>query len=329
MRLLVSRGEKVRSFSRSTYAELEALGVEQVQGDLADPQAVELACRDIETVYHVAAKPGIWGRFRDFYNANVLGTQNVIAACRSRGVKRLIHTSSPSVIFDGKDMAGVDESAPYPARHEAHYPSTKAMAERAVLKACSEGLSAIILRPHLIWGPGDNHMAPRLLARAHRLRRIGDGTNMVDTIYVDNAAKAHLRADQCLAQDAALSGRIYFLSQDDPIPLWEMVNAILKAGGKPPVTKSVPVAAAVAMGAVCELAYKMLRLKGEPPMTRFVAREMATSHWFNIQAAKNDLGYVPEISIVQGLKRLEAWLRRERSITQAASHKSSASHPSG
>lgn len=329
IRLLVSKGVKIRSFSRSSYAELEALGVDQLQGDLTDLQALEAACRGVETVFHVAAKPGYWGRFRDFYNTNVLGTQNVIAACRSQGVKRLIHTSSPSAVFDGKDMEGVDESTPYPAHYEAHYPRTKAMAELAVLKACREGLAAIILRPHLIWGPGDNHLAPRLLARAPRLRRIGDGGNLVDTIYVDNAARAHVLADRCLALNAGLSGRIYFLSQDEPIALWDMVNAILKAGGKPPVVKSIPTPVAVAVGAFCEAAYKLLPLKGEPPITRFVAREMATSHWFNIQAAKSDLGYVPEITMAQGLKRLETWLKKDRFITQAADRKSSASHPSG
>ena len=328
VRLLVSRGEKIRSFSRSAYAELEALGVQQVLGDLSDSGAVEKACQGVETVFHVAAKPGYWGRFKDFYKTNVLGTQNIIAACRSNGVKRLIHTSSPCVVFDGKNMAGVDESTPYPARYEAHYPRTKAMAELAVLKACREGLTAIILRPHLIWGPGDNHLAPRLLARAHRLRRIGNSNNLVDTIYVDNAAKAHVLADQCLARNRSLSGRIYFLSQDEPIPLWNMVNAILKAGGKPPITRSIPLTMAVTAGAVCEAAFKILRLKGEPPMTRFIARELTTSHWFNIQAAKTDLGYIPEISMAQGLKRLEAWLRKDLSITQAANHKSNASHPS-
>jgi nucleoside-diphosphate-sugar epimerase len=325
---LVSRGEKVRSFSRGAYAELEALGVEQIQGDLADLPAVESACRNVNTVYHVAAESGIWGRYQDFYNANVLGTQNILAACRSRHVRRLIYTSSPSVVFNGKDMAGVDESVPYPDHYEAFYPQTKAMAEQAVLKACQQGFSTIILRPHLIWGPGDNHLAPRLLARAGKLRRIGSGKNLVDTIYVDNAARAHLLADRCLAKSSVLSGRIYFISQDEPIPLWNMVDAVLKAGGQPPVVKSISPAAALSIGIACETVYKLFKLKGEPPMTRFVARELSTSHWFNIQAAKKDLGYHPEISISQGLKRLEAWLTKGPAINQAANRKNSASHPS-
>jgi nucleoside-diphosphate-sugar epimerase len=312
VRLLISNGEKVRNLSRSTYAELEALGVEQVQGDLADPEIVQRACSGVETVFHVAAKAGGWVQYKDYYKTNVVGTLNIIKACRAQGVSRLIYTSTPSVIFNGKDMAGVDESVPYPATYEAHYPKTKAMAEKAVLKAAGQGLQAVALRPHLIWGPGDNHLVPRLLVRAHRLRQIGDGKNLVDTIYVDNAAKAHLFADERLRKHPELSGRVYFLSQDDPVPLWRMVNAFLVAGGKPPITKTISPRAAIGIGAVCEAVYRLFNLKGEPPMTRFAARAMSTSQWFNIQAAKTDLGYFPETSISQGLDRVVKWLKTNR-----------------
>ena len=308
VRMLVARNQRARSFSRRRYDHLTKLGVEQIQGDLSDAQALVNACKGIEAVFHVAAKPGVWGKYDDFYRPNVLGTRNVINACLQCGVKRLIYTSSPSVVFDGNDMEGVDESFPYPPVFHAHYPKTKAMAEQMVMQAATDGLPAIALRPHLIWGPGDNHLIPRILARGHRLRQIGDGNRKVDTIYVDNAAHAHLLADSGLAHNPNLSGRIYFISQDAPIPLWEMINHILAAGGKPAVEKSISPALAYWMGGVCEGLYKIFGLKAEPPMTRFVAKELATAHWFNIEAAKNDLGYRPLISTEEGLKRLAAAL---------------------
>jgi nucleoside-diphosphate-sugar epimerase len=306
VRMLIARGETVRTYSRSTYPHLEQLNAEQIQGDLADARGLVEACRNVEAVFHVAGKPGVWGSYKSFHAPNVVGTRNVIEACRRNGVQRLIYTSSPSVVFDGKDMQGVDESVPYPDTYHAHYPRTKALAEQAVLEAAHKGLASVALRPHLIWGPGDNHLVPRILARAHRLRRVGRGTNRVDTIYIDNAAHAHLLAEAALKRNPALAGRAYFISQDSPIALWKMIDLILAAGGKPPVKKSIPSAAAFVAGAVCEGLFKLLRIKTEPPMTRFVARELATSHWFNIAAAKTDLGYEPLVSTREGLRRLAA-----------------------
>ncbi len=308
VRSLVSGGESVRTYSRSVYPHLTQLGVEQIQGDLTDQQRLSDACRGVEAVFHVAARPGVWGSYDSFYKPNVIGTRNVITACKQHRVQRLIYTSSPSVVFDGNDMQGVDETVPYPSTYHAHYPRTKAMAEQSVLAAARNGLPAIALRPHLIWGPGDNHLVPRILARAHRLRRVGAGYNRVDTIYIDNAAHAHLLAEAALKKNPELSGCVYFISQDEPIALWEMIDRILAAGGKPPLRKAISPRAAYVIGAVCEGLFSLLRLKGEPPMTRFVARELATSHWFNIDAAKKDLGYHPLVSTEEGLKRLATWL---------------------
>lgn len=308
VRMLLEKGDRVRSFSRRPYPELDRLGVSHICGNLAEARDVERACRGVEAVFHVAALPGVWGKYADYHETNVAGTLNVIAACNACGVKRLIYTSSPSVVFDGGDMEGVDESTPYPSHYEAHYPKTKAMAEQAVLKAAKDGLPAISLRPHLIWGPGDVNFVPRLLSRADKLRRVGDGTNKVDTIYIDNAARAHLLAEKRLSEHPDLSGRTYFISQDEPIELWRMIDHILEAGGRPPVTKTVSPATAWLFGAVGEVVYRLLGKNDEPPMTRFLARELATSHWFNIEAAKRDLGYRPEVGIEEGLRRLKAWL---------------------
>jgi nucleoside-diphosphate-sugar epimerase len=309
---LLAEGVRVRSFSRRFYPDLDIDGVEQYQGDIGDQDAVAAACRDIDTVYHVAAKTGVWGRYPDYYKTNVIGTANVVGACKAGGIPRLVYTSSPSVVFSGKDMEGVDESVPYPEHYRSPYPQTKALAERAVVRASAEGLKTIILRPHLIWGPGDKHLVPRIIERAKRLRRIGDGRNLVDTVYIDNAAEAHILAAEALKSRPELSGRIYFISQGEPIPLWDMVNAILKAGGHAPVHKSITLRTAKVIGAVLESVYRVLRLKAEPQMTRFVAEELASAHWFDISAARNDLGYRPTVSTAEGLQYLKDWLDKAR-----------------
>ncbi len=326
------RGEGVISFSRSCYPDLDALGVKQIQGDISDPIAVENAVRGANTVYHVAAKAGVWGDYKDYFRTNTEGTRNIIAACKSCAVSRLIYTSSPSVVFDGGDMEGVDETASYPACYHAAYPETKALAEQAVRLAggCKQsadgswlraektspdaggkGLKTIILRPHLIWGPGDNHLVPRILRRAKHLRRIGDGKNRVDVIYIDNAAKAHLLAEEALIRQPELSGNVYFISQGKPVLLWKMIDDILRAGGQSPVKRAISPQAADWIGAAMEWGYKAFALKGEPQMTRFVARELSTSHWFDIRAARRDLNYVPEVSTEEGLRRLAAYLKAQ------------------
>jgi 2-alkyl-3-oxoalkanoate reductase len=310
VRLLRERGDEVRSFSRGEHPELARLGVEQARGDVAVREDVLQAAAGCDIIFHVAAKAGVWGNAADYHRTNVLGTENVIAACRAHSIKRLVYTGSPSVVFAGGDVEGGDESLPYPEHYEAHYPRTKAMAERLVLAANGPDLATVSLRPHLIWGPGDNHLVPRIVARgkAGKLRRIGDRPCLVDTVYVDNAAQAHLLAADRLAPGAAPAGRAYFITNGEPIPLWEMVDRILACAGLPPVERRISPRAAYAAGLVCEGLWTIFRLPGEPPMTRFVARELATAHWFDISAARRDLGYIPEVSLAEGLDRLRQWL---------------------
>jgi nucleoside-diphosphate-sugar epimerase len=308
-RRLAARGDRVTSFSRGMHPELARHGVAHLRGDITDAAALVQACKGVDVVFHTAAKPPPWGAPADYRAINVTGTENVIAACRARGVKRLIHTSTPSVIFDGRDLEGVDESTPYPARWKSLYAATKAAAEQRVAAAAAAGLCNVVLRPHQIWGPGDPHFVPRILARARRLKRIGDGKNRVDTTYIDSAAAAHLLAADRLREDSALSGRIYFISQGEPIPAWEMIDAILAAAGRGPVRGRVSHHTARFLGWVCEGLYRSLRLRGEPPMTRFVADALARAHWFDISAARRDLGYAPGVSTAEGLRRLADWLQ--------------------
>ncbi len=313
---LLARGDRVGGLSRGNYPELTPLGVEMVRGDLADRGAVIAACKNIDCVFHVASRVGIWGPWWEYYSANVVGTQNVVDACRANGVGRLVFTSSPSVTFGGRDQCGVDESAPYPTKWLAHYPHTKALAEQAVLAAHGvDGLQTCRLRPHLVWGPGDHHLTARLVERARsgRLRRVGGGANLVDMIYVENAAEAHLQAADALGETAsAVGGKAYFLSQGEPMNLWQWIDEILALVNLPPVRKSTSLAAARRGGLACEAIWTIARLRSEPPMTRFLASQLATSHWFDISAARRDFGYRPRVSTAEGMRRLGEWLRGQR-----------------
>lgn len=311
VRQLVERGDTVRSLARGDYPALRALGVETLRGDVSDATAVSKAVEGCDVVFHVAAKAGVWGKLDAYRRANVEGTRLMIEACRRSGVCRFVYTSSPSVVFDGRDMEGADESAPYPSHFEAYYPQTKAEAEQLVLSANSPSFATVALRPHLIWGPGDNHLVPRIIARARagRLRRIGMANKRIDATYIDNAADAHLLAADRLTPGSEVSGKVYFVAQGEPIPLWDLVDRILAAAGLPGVTRSVSRPVAEVAARILEATYLALGLTSEPPLTRFVVRELATAHWFDLSAARRDLGYHPRVSTDEGLSRLSAWLR--------------------
>lgn len=310
---LLADGHDVRVFCRGNYPALRSLNVEVIQGDLRNAEQVAAACRDRAAVFHVAAVPGVWGSWHKYHGTNTVGTQHVIAGCRQHGVERLIYTSSPSVVFDGTDHVDADESLPYSDRWLCHYPHSKALAEQAVLAANDPGtFRTISLRPHLIWGPRDNHLIPRLIERARsgQLRRVGSGRNVVSVSYVENAAAAHLQAERTLRTSLAPAGRAYFINEPESVVLWDWVNDLLQRAGLPPLTKSISLPAAYGVGAILEFAYTLLRRSDEPRMTRFVAAQLAGSHSYSIQAARRDFGYDPKVSLQEGLRRLQPDLER-------------------
>jgi len=311
VRHLLDRGDRVRSFSRGDYPKLRASGIETLKGDLADKNAVMKAVEGCDTVFHVAAKPGIWGKYREYHATNVTGTENIINASRETGVSKLVYTSSPSVVYGGDSMEGVNESIPYPKSHPTHYLTTKARAEGMVLSTNNKTLATVALRPHLIWGPGDPNFLPRLMERrkSGRLAKLGKQPHLVDCIYIDNAADAHIAAADRLYPNSPISGKPYFISQGDPIDIGELMDGILGAAGLDPIDRVINEKLAYGAGWVLELIYGILRLKGEPPMTRFLAKQLSTDHWFDMSAAKSELGYTPAISIAEGLKRLAESLK--------------------
>jgi nucleoside-diphosphate-sugar epimerase len=348
---LLAEGRSVAVLGRTPAPDLEARGVRFIRASLDDAAAVAAACRNVETLFHVAAKVGVWGRHEDFFRINVLGTRALLAGARTHGVANFVHTSTPSVVYNGRALAGADESLPLTTACPSPYPLTKAIAEREVLAANSATLRTVALRPHLIWGVGDPHLVPRVLARARagRLRIVGDGKNMVDMVHVENAVDAHLLAEAALkkchvirdtspaaprqtadadchvlrdtgsgagarreAPVAVAAGRAYFITNGEPVVLWDWINQLLTALGEPPVTRHISLPAASAIGAVCEALWRALPLKGEPPMTRFIAAELAKDHWFDLTAARRDLGYAPRVSMAAGTAALVEALRARK-----------------
>jgi nucleoside-diphosphate-sugar epimerase len=311
-RLLRLADIKVTGFARGNYPELIQMGVNMVQGDITDFVRLKETMKSCDLVFHVAAKAGVWGSKDDYFQPNVQGAKNIIQACQELAITRLVYTSTPSVTFAGVDEAGIDETQPYADNFLNFYGESKALAEQLVLSAShglkEKPLKTVALRPHLIWGPNDPHLVPRVLerARAGKLKLVGKEDKLVDTIFVDNAAYAHILAAVALNKPKATCiGKAYFISNDQPITMATMLNNILHCVDLPPVTKRVPSAVAYAVGATLEWFYKALNIKNEPIMTRFVARQLSTSHYFDISAAKKDLGYTPLISIEEGMKQLK------------------------
>jgi 2-alkyl-3-oxoalkanoate reductase len=317
---LAARGDRVRGLCRNAHQQLDALGIGTVSADLRNREAVIDACRGMDVVFHVAGVEGIAGPWRHYFENNTLGTRHVVEGCLAHGVGRLVYTSSPSVVFDGRNQEGVDESVPYPRRWLCHYAHSKALAEQHVLAANGNGLLTCALRPHLMWGPRDRNLIPKVvsLARRGQLRRVGDGRNLIDTVYVENAATAHLQAADALRAGSPVAGRAYFISQGEPVNCWAWINEILALAGLPPVRKSLSLPAAWTVGAFWETVYSLLRLQGQPPMSRFLARQSAASHYFNIARAREDFGYRPTVSMAEGMRRLAAGIRESRSLHDVA-----------
>ncbi len=316
-KMLRAEGHAVLAIARSAYPELAAFGIESARVDISsDPRRWQSLLEGADGVFHTAAKVDMWGGYEEFFNVNVVGTRNIIAACKASGVENLVFTSSPSVIHDGSDLRGVDESYPYPRHFDAFYPQTKAQAEQEVLAANNgETLRTISLRPHLIWGPEDTNLIPTILerARAGRLTRIGRGENQVDVTFIDDCVHAHILAMKALEENnQRAQGRAYFITQGEPVKMWQWIDQVLEAHGLSPVSKSIPTKLAMVIAYTMETVSKVLAVCGlnKPPLlTRFLVSEMATDHYFSIEAAARDFGYAPCYTMKEAMERTFACSR--------------------
>jgi 2-alkyl-3-oxoalkanoate reductase len=303
-RLLKEKGHEVVSFSRHHYNHLDDIAVPTIKGDLRDYQSVENALAGSHAVFHVAALAGIWGKEESYFGINTLGTQNMVNACKKHGIKYFIYTSTPSVVFEYGDIENGDESLPYPSKFLTHYAKSKALAEQYVLAATDSHFFPLAIRPHLIFGPNDPHIIPRLVdkARSGKLKQIGEGNNLVDVIYVENAALAHVQAFEKLLSDQTLAGNAYFIGQERPVNLWQFINDILSHAKVDLVEDKVSFKLAYNLGFLFEIIFKLFGIiRPEPPLTRFVATQMAKSHYFSHQKAHDHFGHTPLISIEEGL----------------------------
>ncbi|MDB1090266.1 NAD-dependent epimerase/dehydratase family protein [Streptomyces sp. ACA25] len=305
-RQLVARAITTCSLSRRPSPALARLGVHQYRGDIADPTAVSRAVTGCDAVVHSAALAGVSGPLRPYRITNVDGTRNVIAQCRAHKVRTLIHTSTASVVFRPGGLEGVDEHLPYPDRHLAAYPWTKAQAEALVLAANSPALATVSLRPHIIWGPGDPHFVPALVraTRGGRLLMPGDGTNLIDTTHLRTAAHAHLLALDRLHRCPSIGGRVYFIAQDDPRPLREITSHFLRAARVRARWHTLPPRLSYATAAASEVALSLARAARTHALSRFLVAELLHPHWFCLEAARRDLTFEPPISFDAGVREL-------------------------
>ncbi|PIE55869.1 MAG: 3-beta hydroxysteroid dehydrogenase [Desulfobulbus propionicus] len=311
VRALLARGLRVAVFGRNRYPEIEALGAECIVGDLRDLEEVRQAVMGRDTVFHVAAKAGIWGASREYHDINVGGTVHVIRACQESGVAALVYTSTPSVVFAGKNIEGGEETLPYGRRPLCAYARTKIEAERLVLAASTAELRTTAIRPHLVWGPGDRHLIPRLLERGRngQLRIVGDGGNRVDISYIENVVHLHLLAAESLHGDGAAAGEAFFIGQERAVNLWDWINTLFRRLDIAPVRRRVPLVIAYLAGWTLEGVYALARWQEEPKMTRFLALQLARSHWFDHSKAKRLLAYQEQVGMEEGLDRLVSWLQ--------------------
>jgi len=303
---LLAKNYEVYNYSRNHYSHLEDLGIKTFCGDLNDREALELALENIDAIFHVAALAGVWGKAQDYMETNFEGTKSLVDLAISKKIKYFIYTSTPSVVFGKDDILGADESLDFPDNYLTAYAHSKSLAEKYVLENTSADFKALAIRPHLIWGPGDPHLFPRLLrkAREGKLKRVGEGENLVDIIYVENAADAHIMAFEKLLEISSLSGNAYFIGQERPVSLWDFINQVLVLDGQEEIESSISFNLAYKIGFIFEMVYKLLGItKPEPPMTRFIATQLAKSHYFSHAKAYNDFQFKPVVTIEEGLKK--------------------------
>ncbi|WIE67773.1 NAD-dependent epimerase/dehydratase family protein [Curtobacterium sp. MCLR17_054] len=297
-------GPEVRTFQRRPSG---VPGVQDVAGTMTDNAAIARAVDGVEAVVHLAAKVSLAGDPADFARVNIEGTRSLLAAARAAGVGRFVFVSSPSVAHTGSSLVGADAGPAEPSRARGDYARTKAAAELLALDADAPDFAVVAVRPHLVWGPGDTQLVGRIVerARAGRLPLLDSGAALIDTLYVDNAATAMVAALERVRDDC-VHGNAYVVTNGEPRPVADLLAGICTASGVRPPQWHVPAAVARAAGSVVEAVWRVRPGEDEPPMTRFLAEQLSTAHWFDQRRTRSDLRWTPSVSIDQGLERLRA-----------------------
>lgn len=299
---LRDRGEEVVLFQRRSGPG----GFAEWLGDIADPAAVTAAVAGVDAVVHMAARVGVTGSWSDFETTNVTGTANVIEAAKAEGVGRFVYVSSPSVAHTGESLVGADAGPATPDAVRGRYARSKAQAEVLALAASSDSFPVLALRPHLIWGPGDTQLVGRIVSRARegKLAIVGNGAALIDSTYIDNAADAIVAG---LDRVPGLGGQAFVVSNGQPRPVRELINRIVLAAGLEPPTVRVPYVLARIGGLAAEKVWDSTGREDDPPMTSFLAEQLATAHWFDQRATRRALQWKPAVSLDEGFARLREW----------------------
>ncbi|MBA8795029.1 nucleoside-diphosphate-sugar epimerase [Friedmanniella endophytica] len=309
-RALRDRGDRVTVLQRRPSG---ITGVSEVRGSVTDPAAVGSAVAGQDAVVHLAAKVDVVGAWDDFVATNVAGTSLVVGAARAAGVRRLVHVSSPSVAHAGRSLVGVGATPADPDHVRGGYARSKALAEQVALAADSAALAVTAVRPHLVWGPGDEQLIARIVLRARtgRLPVIGTGAALVDTTVLENAVDALVRALDVTAPDG-VHGLALVVSNGEPRPIAELIAAICAAHGVPAPTRRVPVPPARLAGSLVERGWALRHRAGgsddhgQPPLTRFLVEQLSTAHWFDQRETRRLLGWTPRVGLDEGFRRLAA-----------------------
>lgn len=305
IRRLIADGHGVRALARSdaSAARVEALGAEAVRGDLDDVEAMRQGAGSCDIAFHAAAALGEWGRREDFERGNVIGTRNALAACAAAGVRRFVHVGTEAALLTGQPLVQVDEDAPLRPDSPALYSSTKAQAEQAVRDASRDGFETVVVRPRLVWGPGDTTILPGITAAVEsgRWAWIGGGRHLTATSHVDNVVEGLV-----LGAERGRPGAAYFVTDGDPVVFREFVTELLATRGIEAPSRNAPKPVVRATAAVCETLWRVLPLRGQPPVTRLAYWLAALETTIDISRAREELGYEPIKTREDGLAELRA-----------------------
>lgn len=305
---LVRRGDEVVCLQRRPAAFLGHQNAREVLADISDVDAVALGAQGCDAIIHGAARVGVVGSQKEFYDTNVSGTKNTISAAEQNHISRLVFVSTPSVAHTGDSLIGAPAGEAEIGRSRSYYAESKAVAERLVLNARNDHLAVVAIRPHLVWGPGDTQLVGRIVDRAAsgRLAVIGTGNALVDSTYIDNAVNAHIAALDALHIGSACDGKAYVISNGEPRTVNELMRSMCESAGVPFEPRHLSLALGVRLGSLIERLWPLMR-SSEPPLTRFIAEQLGTAHWFDQRAVQNDLQWAPNVTIDEGFKRLTQW----------------------